>query len=116
MKCTRDQMKEELLAEAEAAIDKLLDWCDDTPALNLTQIEDEILKLRKQLGQRMAEVVLRDQEATQPAPGPTCPTCRKEMRYKGMKKVTVESRLGPLQLERGYYYCPRCRSGLFPPG
>lgn len=115
MESTRDQMKEEMLAEAKAAIDKLLDWCDDTSAPNLPQIEDEILKLRKQLGQCMAEVVLREQEATQPAPGPICPTCQQEMRYKGMKEAMVESRLGTLQLERGYYYCPRCRSGLFPP-
>jgi hypothetical protein len=37
------------------------------------------------------------------------------MRYKDMKKVTVEGRLGVTELERAYYYCDRCRSGLFPP-
>jgi len=115
MKYTRDQMKAELLAEAEVLINELLDWHEATPAPTLTQIEDAILRLRKRLSQRMAEVVLRDQKATQPAPGPLCPTCQKEMRYKGMKEVMVESRLGTLRIERGYYYCGRCRSGLFPP-
>jgi hypothetical protein len=32
MKIARDQLKEELLAEAEAAIKELVEWCKDTPA------------------------------------------------------------------------------------
>jgi len=116
MKCTRDQMKAELLAEAEVVIDELLDWHENRQEPTLTQLEEVILKLRKQLSQRMAEIVLRDQEAIQPVMVPPCPTCGQKMHYKGMKGVTIESRLGPLQLERGYYYCHHCRSGLFPPG
>jgi hypothetical protein len=38
------------------------------------------------------------------------------MHYKGMKEVTVEGRMGRAKLERGYYYCDRCKSGLFPTG
>ena len=115
MKCTRDRMKAELLAEAEVVVDKLLDWNDNTPAPTLIQLEEVVLKLGQELSQRMAEVVLRDQEATQPVPGPLCPTCQQETHYKGMKEVTVESRLGTLHLERSYHYCQHCRSGLFPP-
>ena len=74
-----------------------------------------VLKLRRQLGMRMASIVLGDQEAVHPVPGPSCPTCEQEMRYKDMKTVTVEGRLGITELERAYYYCDRCRSGLFPP-
>ena len=116
MRCTGDQIKAELLVEAEVAIDELLDWGEEVPVPTLTEIEEAVLKLRKRLGRRMAEVVLREQEARRPVPGPICPTCGQEMRYKGMKEVTVESRLGPLRLERAYHYCHRCRRGLFPPG
>lgn len=112
----REQMKMELLTEAEEAIDELLDWQEQESAPTLTQIEEVILKLRKRWGQRMAEVVLQEQEARRPVPGPLCATCQQEMRYKGMKDNGVESRLGMLELERGYYYCESCRSGLFPPG
>jgi len=115
MRHNRDQVKAELLAEAEVVIDELLEWDENTPVPTLSQVEDVLLKLRKRLSGRMAEVVLREQEATHPVPGPLCPTCRQEMGYKGMKEVTVESRLGPLRLERGYHYCDRCKSGLFPP-
>ena len=115
MKRSREQMKAELLREAEVVIDEVLEWHEATPAPTLTQIEDVILKLRKRLGRRVAEVVLREQEAKRPVPGPSCPTCRQEMGYKGMKEVGVESRLGSVEVGRGYYYCDRCRSGLFPP-
>lgn len=116
MRCTRDEMKAELLAEAELVMDELVNWGEREPAPTLMELEEGVLKLRKRLGRRMAEIVLREQEATRPVPGPRCPTCGQEMRYKGMKELTVESRLGPLRLERAYHYCHRCRSSLFPPG
>ena len=116
MKSTRNAKQAELLAEAKVAIDELLDWEGQAEAPTLTQIEEVILKLRKQFGQRMAEVVVQGQETRKPVPGPECPTCQEEMGYKGMKETGVESWLGLLDLERGYYYCDHCRRGLFPPG
>lgn len=116
MKRPRDQMKAELLAEAEEVIDELLDWHEDAGAPTLDEIEDVVLKLRRQLGERMAGTVLEDQEAVHPVPGPDCASCGKEMHYKGMKEVTMEGRSGRMKLRRAYYYCSRCRRGLFPPG
>jgi hypothetical protein len=115
MKRTRDQLKTELLREAEEVIDELLEWHGDTEGPTLTEIEDVVLKLRKRFGRRMAKVVVGDQEAVRPVPGPPCPTCEQEMHYKDMKTVTVEGRTGENRIERAYYYCNRCRSGLFPP-
>jgi len=115
MRRTREELKAELLAEAEAMIDELLDWEEGTDAPTLTQIEDMVLKLRKRMGERMTRAAIVKQEAVQPVPGPACPGCGKEMGYKGMKEVTVESRTGEVGLERAYYYCDHCRRGLFPP-
>jgi hypothetical protein len=115
MKRSRGQQKAELLAEAEALIDSLLDWDERTSKPNLSQIEDEVLELRRRFGQRLAKAVLEEQEAKQPAEAPKCPQCGGEMRYKGQKAVNIESRLGTLAAVRGYYYCARCASGLFPP-
>jgi uncharacterized protein with PIN domain len=116
MKATRVQKKAELMAEAQALIEELLDWDERTKKPNLTQIEDEILALRERMGQRMAEVMIAGQEAVQPAVTPSCPTCGEAMRYKGRKEIDAESRLGALAVDRGYYYCARCEGGLFPPG
>ena len=115
MKRSRAQKKAELLAEAEALIESLLDWDARTSKPNLRQIEDEVLELRQRFGQRLAQTVIEDQEAKQPAAAPRCPQCGEEMRNKGQKGADIESRLGTLAVERGYYYCARCESGLFPP-
>jgi hypothetical protein len=116
MNDTRAELKAELMTEAEGLIDELVAWTADTPAPTLTQIEDIVLKLRQRLSERMALAVIETQAAVRPVPGPSCPTCGHEMHYKDRKANTVESRVGCLPLERGYYYCQPCKSGLFPPG
>ncbi len=116
MKRTRSQLRAELLAEAEIVIDELLDWNEDISAPTLRQLEDTLLKLRKQLGRRMGEIVLKEQAAGHPVPELACPECGEAMRYKGMKPVSVESQVGELGLERAYYYCDHCRCGFFPLG
>jgi uncharacterized protein with PIN domain len=116
MRRTRAELKADLTQVAEEVIDELLDWNEDTAAPRLTQIEDIVLKVRQRLSERMAHAVIEAQEATRPVPGPRCPTCGHEMHYKDMKHNTVESRVGHLPLERGYYYCQTCQTGLFPPG
>ena len=57
-----------------------------------------------------------EQNPRTPAPGPRCSQCGEEMRYKGKKRTRVESRTGDLEVERGYYYCPKCKQRIFPPG
>jgi len=115
MRQTREQKRAALLKAAEAMIEEFLDWGEQTAKPNLTQIEDEVLLLRRALGQRMAEVAIADQEAVQPVEAPACPQCGAAMRYKGQKEAKLESRLGSLVVARGHYYCARCQSGVFPP-
>ena len=115
MRKTREEMKAALLAEAEDAVEELLEEVEGEEP-TLAELEDIVLRLRERLGRRMAEVMVEGQEATQPVQRLRCPSCGEEMRYKGVKPVTAESRLGALGLERAYYYCDRCKSGLFPPG
>jgi hypothetical protein len=116
MKATREQKRARLLAAAEAAIDELLAWDETNQAPNLRQIEEEVLKLREGFGQELALTVLAGQEAVQPAAGVKCAQCGQEMRYKGQKPTELESWVVNGALERGYYYCPSCKRGLFPPG
>jgi len=116
MKSSREERKARLMKVAEGVIDELLDWSETTAEPNLTEIEALVRRLRKTLGEQMALEVVNVQEARQPVPGPGCPKCQQEMRYKGQKEVTVESWVGDLTIERGYYHCPDCQVGLFPPG
>lgn len=114
MESQYEEMKKALLAEIEKIVDEMLEWGKRHPAPTLTEIEEVALKLRQRFGHQVAEFLLKQQAAARPVPGPICSECGQEMQYKWMGKVTVESRIGPLEIERGYYYCGRCRSGLFP--
>jgi uncharacterized protein with PIN domain len=116
MKHTREQKRAKLLAAAQAVIEELLDWEEQVDKPKLTAIEAEVLALRERFGQRMAEVVIADQDAKQPVVAAKCPSCGQPMRYKGQKGLEVESQVGLLGVDRGHYYCARCHSGLFPPG
>jgi uncharacterized protein with PIN domain len=112
MSRTRAEIRAKLLVEAERSIDELLDWTDETPRSNLTQIENAVLRLSKQMGEQAAQAVIEAQDAQRPL----CPTCQREMHYKDTKAQTVESRVGQLQVSRGYYYCETCQQSFFPPG
>jgi hypothetical protein len=116
MKMSREEKQARLETKARQVIENYLDWEDQHPKPNLTEVEDVILKLRKELGKEMAQMILEEQEERKPVPGPKCAKCGEEMRYKGQKGNQVESRVGLLEVERGYYYCPKCKESIFPPG
>ena len=115
MELTREQKKEKLTKKTERLVEMLLDWEEGNRRPNMTQIEEEVLKLREGFGQALVSVVLEGQAARQPVSAPECTRCGKAMRNKGEKKKDIESRLGIVQMERGHYYCSDCESGLFPP-
>jgi uncharacterized protein with PIN domain len=62
-----------------------------------------------------ATSLLNSQEKREPVVE-RCQTCGREMRNKGRKRKTIESRGGGIVLERGYCYCTECGAGIFPPG
>lgn len=116
MKRNRERVKADLMAEMSAMVDQYLDWEAKANKPSLREIEDVTLRLRDEMGRRMAEIVIANREAKQLPQTPVCPECGKELAYKGQKEARAESRLGTLQTERGYYYCAHCKRGIFPPG
>ncbi|HSF82589.1 MAG TPA: hypothetical protein VLA49_15240 [Anaerolineales bacterium] len=58
MKQTREQRKTRLMTPLEKAVDELLEWDDEHARPTLAQIEDIVLKLRKQVGEEMASELL----------------------------------------------------------
>ena len=92
----------------------MLDWADQTPRPNLTQIENAVLRLRKQMGEQAAPAGLEAQDAQRPVPGSRGPTCQREMHYKDTKAQTVESRVGQLHVCRGLTIAGPARRVFFP--
>lgn len=116
MRRTPEQLEAALLAEAKALIAELVAWERRAGAPKLSEMEAQALAVRQRFGRRLLEAMIEDQEARQPAEPPQCPQCGEPMRYKGQKGTDIETRLGDIEVARGYYYCAHCESGLFPPG
>ena len=111
---SRAERKANLMEMAEEEIEKLLEWMEATDAPDLGGIEEEVLSIRQRIGEAMTKEVIAHQESVRPVPSPDCPKCAKEMHYKGMKPKEISSMIGEVKLNRGYYYCDHCQSGLFP--
>jgi len=116
MRQKRSERKGKLMKEAEAIIDELLSWEKEVERPDLGQIEGQVLKLRQRLSEKMAEEVIGQQASVGMVPGPQCPSCQEEMRYKGEHSKEVTSWVGELKIKRGYYHCQGCKTGFFPPG
>lgn len=116
MKKSRSQKKAELQEASEKLIERLLDWEEKNERPNLSMMEEEILALRKVFGEELLRVALEGQENRQPIAQIKCAGCGGKLSNKGSKARDLASRLGELAIERGYYYCPHCKAGVFPPG
>jgi uncharacterized protein with PIN domain len=112
----RDELKAELEAKSAKLIDELLAWNDQAEAPTLAEIEEQVLKLRKQFGEELAQAVVQTQPTAEPLTV-VCPECGRPMhRKRKRQRKSVESRVGRIPLQRAYYYCDHCRKGFFPPG
>jgi hypothetical protein len=106
-------LKARMMAEAEEVIDNLLAGAGEKECLMLSDIE----RLVRMAGQRMMERLTQDlveSEAEVEDLG-TCLECGQKMRYKGEKVRHLATETGEVNLKRAYYYCPKCRKGIFPP-
>jgi hypothetical protein len=107
------ELKAQMMASAEEVIEKLLAGTKEKEELSLSDIE----RLVRRAGQDVMEELtgtLANAEA-QGQESRICPECGRKMRYKGQKKRDLVTETGDVSLERGYYYCPTCRKGVFPP-
>jgi hypothetical protein len=119
-----EEMAELRSAERRAAIEEVAaqiieevnEWSAAHPRAKWDELEKEVLKARKQFGERLMQTLVQEREEVRPVPGPQCAKCGKEMHYKGQKKRHVGSSIGETQIQRGHYYCSECKTGIFPPG
>lgn len=99
----------------------LAEWRQQHPQATFREIEaaldERLVRLRAQLLQETALAApATDWASHQPDP-PTCPHCQLPLTARGQHPRHVVTQGGrDVALTRTYGTCPRCGSGLFPPG
>jgi hypothetical protein len=113
----RGELRRRFVEKAEEVFDMAVEQGIAREDVTLVQIEEIVNELKFELTGLLVESVIEVQASRQPGPGPKCESCEQEMRYKGEKgRPAIVTSQGEIELERSYYYCPRCKSGFFPPG
>jgi len=99
-------------AEARAAMQA---WRTAHPQATLKQIEQEVDRQLAAARARLVEAVaLAGPVEVTPPP---CPDCGGAMRWEGERtRRLTTTHDHALELRRRYARCPRCGTGLFPPG
>lgn len=111
-----NKAKEEMEQAFEQMWDELTSWREDHPGASFDEIAAQVTpRRRKVMGQVLAHLSCQhgDGEVVE---GLRCPECGELMSYKGSPPRGVDHLEGEFDLERAYYYCAGCKSGLFPPG
>lgn len=114
MKKSREELRQELQQKIDKLIDEALDWYEENESPTMGDIEHEILKIRKEFGEEVARLLVQGQETAQPEGAQYCSNCFQPLENKGLKKKTIDSMIGQIQLNRTHYYCSACKSGHFP--
>ena len=108
-----DALKARLMAQAQTAIDRLLDEKQDRRDLSMTEMESLVGDLEVELRQTVMQTLVEESQAQGQG---VCPHCGGKLRAKGKRRKQVVTVRGEVVVERGYYMCSACGAGYFPPG
>ena len=111
----QEKLKREFIEQAQAIFERVMAENESGEALTLSQIEEKVGELRFELTSKLVECKLKLEVKKQQGPAGKCAGCGREMRDKGLKKRTIITSQGEIEIERPYNYCAHCRQGLFPP-
>lgn len=113
----KGELRRRFVGKAEEVFDIAVEQGIAREDISLSQIEEIVNELKFELTGLLVESVIEVQASRQSGPGPKCEGCGREMRYKGEKeRPGIITSQGGIKVERSYYYCKKCKSGLFPPG
>lgn len=82
----------------------------------MAEIEEQVGKMRQELMGKVMEGAIELRGNGFQLDGVRCEGCGERMKFQGYREKSVQTVEGEVRVLRAYYYCPRCKRGIFPPG
>jgi hypothetical protein len=115
--CARRQwatLRQQLHERFDQWLDTLEQQWHEPPAL-LPEVTATVWDLRQQLTGGITETIVKyAHEGERQRQQASCPRCTRVLKVQEHVGRTVETMVGPVELERPYFYCRACRAGLYP--
>jgi hypothetical protein len=107
-------LRQQLHKRFDQWLDTLEQQWHESPS-PLTEVTTTVWDMRQQLMGGITEtIVAHVHRGEHDRMQVTCPRCDGVLGTQGLVCRTVETMVGPVQLERPYFYCRACRSGVYP--
>jgi len=82
--------------------------------MNITDIEQLVLRAGEQFEEMLTEALIEAEEAEWKGVRAACPECGSEMRNRGYRERKLVTQTGEVSLRRRYYRCADCGRGFSP--
>lgn len=100
---------------AAETYEELVTWREQHPEASFDELAEQVTPRRRDLmGALLAQLACQHGQG-EAAEGLSCAECGHALVYKGKPGRVVGHLEGETRLQRAYYYCPQCRTGIFPP-
>jgi hypothetical protein len=108
------QLRDDLPRRFAQWLDRLQEHLPD-PQTSLAEVTEAVWTLRQELTGGLSETIIhhahRDERNRRVA---CCPQCDRRLTARPMVSRTVETMVGPVHVERPYFYCPSGCGGVYP--
>jgi hypothetical protein len=109
--------EEELVAEVRQMYRELYAWREEHPEASFDEIASQVTPRRRELMAVLLRQLAEQHGSGVEVAGVMCPECGQEMTYGGTPPRDIGHYMeGEIELQRAYYHCEHCHSGIFPPG
>src|SRR5215468_11264546 len=109
-----DTLRQQLHERFDQWLDALEQQWHEPPS-TLPEVTATVWDLRQQLTGGITETIVKQaHEGERQRTQARCPKCTRVLKVHEHVWRTVETMVGPVALERPYFYCRSCRAGLYP--
>ena len=112
----KEATREAMHAELDVMMGELQAWRDAHPEASFDEIANQVTPRRQALMGKLLAALARQHGDGVEVAGIACEVCGQALVHKGQPMREVGHLEGKSELQRAYYYCPHCSSGVFPPG